>query len=124
MAAHTHLVDRMAIMYAGQVVEVGSTEAIFCDPMHPYTKLSIDSIPGLEKKKIKGVPGVAPSPLDWPIGCRFHTRRPWAMDICNKYEPPMMRVGDERYVACHLYSGGVRGIESERPAPPLYTASR
>ncbi len=107
MAAHAQLVDRMAIMYAGKIVEIGETDHIFHDPVHPYTKLLVSSIPTLEKKKIKGIPGVAPSPLNWPSGCRFHTRCPWATDICSKIEPPMMKMTDNRYVACHLYNGDV-----------------
>ncbi len=107
MAAHAQLVDRMAIMYAGKIVEIGETDHIFRDPIHPYTKLLVSSIPTLEKKKIKGIPGVAPSPLNWPSGCRFHTRCPWATDICSKIEPPMMKMTDNRYVACHLYNGDV-----------------
>lgn len=103
MAAHAQLVDRMAIMYAGKVVEVGDTEDIFYNPQHPYTKLLISSIPKLEKKEIKGIPGIAPSPLNWPRGCRFHTRCPWAMDICTIYEPEMIQIDGVRLVACHLY---------------------
>lgn len=104
MAAHAQLVDRMAIMYAGKVVEVGETEDIFYDPQHPYTKLLISSIPRLEKKEIKGIPGIAPSPLNWPRGCRFHTRCPWAMEICRIQEPEMIEIDGRRLTACHLYS--------------------
>jgi len=107
MAAHAQLVDRMAIMYAGKIVEIGETEQIFHDPVHPYTKLLVSSIPTLQKKRIKGIPGVAPSPLNWPPGCRFHTRCPWATDICSKIEPAMTRIADGRHVACHLYNGDV-----------------
>ncbi len=108
MAAHAQLVDRMAIMYAGKIVEIGEIEEIFHNPSHPYTKLLVSSIPSLQRKRIKGIPGVAPSPLNWPPGCRFHTRCPWVMEICSKVEPPLMKMTDERYVACHLYNGDVK----------------
>jgi len=106
MSAHAQLVDRLSIMYAGKIVEVGSTEDIFYDPQHPYTKLLISSIPRLEKKEIRGIPGIAPSPLNWPKGCRFHTRCPLAMEICGVKEPEMLQMDGNRLVACHLYGNG------------------
>ncbi|MCS7145975.1 MAG: ABC transporter ATP-binding protein [Nitrososphaerota archaeon] len=106
MAAHAQLVDKLAIMYAGKVVEIASTQDIFYNPLHPYTKLLIASIPRLEKKEIKGIPGIAPSPLNWPKGCRFHTRCPWAMEVCSTIEPEMLKVNGGRMVACHLYQNG------------------
>ncbi|MCC6004723.1 MAG: ABC transporter ATP-binding protein, partial [Thermofilum sp.] len=103
LATHAELVDRMAVMYAGKVVEVGNVEEVFLEPLHPYVQLLIDSVPKPGKKVVKGIPGVAPSPLNWPPGCRFHPRCPKAMPICSQVEPELTDVGEGRAVACHLY---------------------
>ncbi|MEM1582906.1 MAG: ABC transporter ATP-binding protein [Candidatus Bathyarchaeia archaeon] len=103
MAAHAQVADRIAIMYAGKIVEVGSISQVFEDPLHPYTKGLISAIPAIGKKYVKGIPGLAPSPLNWPSGCRFHPRCQHAIELCVKVEPPMREVERERFVACHLY---------------------
>jgi peptide/nickel transport system ATP-binding protein len=103
MAAHAQIADRIAIMYAGKVVEVGSIYQIFEDPLHPYTKGLISAIPAIKKKYIKGIPGLAPSPLNWPSGCRFHPRCQYAKNTCIKEEPTLKEIEHERLVACHLY---------------------
>jgi len=103
MAAHAQIADRIAIMYAGKVVEIGSIHHVFEEPLHPYTKGLISAIPAIGKKYVKGIPGLAPSPLNWPSGCRFHPRCQYATDICAKIEPLMREVNSERLVACHLY---------------------
>lgn len=106
MAAHAQIVDRLAIMYAGKIVEIGGVDEVFSDPLHPYSKLLISSIPSLDKKDIKGIPGIAPSPLNWPKGCRFHPRCPFAMEICSKKEPQMIQVSPTRIAACFLIGDG------------------
>ncbi|MEM3478767.1 MAG: ABC transporter ATP-binding protein [Candidatus Bathyarchaeia archaeon] len=103
MAAHAQIADRIAIMYAGKIVEVGLISQIFEEPLHPYTKGLISAIPAIGKRYIKGIPGLAPSPLNWPSGCRFHPRCRQATELCAKVEPPMKEVERERSVACHLY---------------------
>ena len=103
LAAHAQVADRMAIMYAGKMVEFGSVYDIFEKPLHPYTKALIASIPYPGKKYVKGIPGLAPSPLNWPQGCRFHPRCPYATEKCKKVEPSMEEVQPGRFVACHLY---------------------
>ncbi|MDH5440556.1 MAG: ABC transporter ATP-binding protein [Candidatus Bathyarchaeota archaeon] len=103
MAAHAQVAERIAIMYAGKVVEIGSIYDVFEQPLHPYTKGLISAIPAIGKKYVKSIPGLAPSPLNWPQGCRFHPRCPHAVDICSEVEPTMKEVSSERYVACHLY---------------------
>jgi len=106
MAVHAEIDDRLAVMYAGKVIEIGSVTDIFYDPLHPYTKGLIDSIPSIAKKKlIRGIPGIAPSPLNWPSGCRFHPRCPYARDICKAEEPELKEVKPGHLVACHLYGG-------------------
>jgi peptide/nickel transport system ATP-binding protein len=105
MAVHAELADRMAIMYAGVVVEVGSTVDIFKDPQHPYTQGLIQSIPGIggERKRMEGIPGLSPSPLAWPQGCRFHPRCRHAMEICQQKDPALVEVAPGRQVACFLF---------------------
>ena len=99
--------DRVAVMYAGELCEVGSSEEISEDPLHPYTELLLQSIPDIEKPKMKlrFIPGNPPDMRNPPSGCRFHPRCPKAMDICKKIPPsPLMLNG--RFVRCHLYDGG------------------
>ncbi len=106
MAVHAELVDRLAIMYAGEVVEIGTVYEIFGKPLHPYSQRLIGSVPNLggERRRIEAIPGLAPSPLAWPRGCRFHPRCPHVMDICRHTPPPLFEMGNGHRVACHLYS--------------------
>ena len=105
MAVHAELADRMGIMYAGEVVEVSNTLDVFKRPLHPYTQGLIKSIPriGGARERLEGIPGLAPSPLKWPPGCKFHPRCPFAMDICKQQAPRLAEVERGRLVACHLY---------------------
>jgi peptide/nickel transport system ATP-binding protein len=103
MACHAQVSDKIAIMYAGKIVEVDSTFNLFENPAHPYTKGLLSAIPSIGKTYIKGIPGMAPSPLNWPPGCRFHPRCPKAMDICAEMEPSMEEIAQGKWVACHLY---------------------
>ncbi len=105
MAVHAELADRMGIMYAGGVVEVGNTNDIFKRPLHPYTQGLIGSIPkvGGERKRLEGIPGLAPSPLAWPSGCKFHPRCPVALESCRDRVPVLREIEPGRQVACHLY---------------------
>ncbi|MCD6420814.1 MAG: ABC transporter ATP-binding protein [Thaumarchaeota archaeon] len=99
--------DRVAVMYAGELCEVGSSEEISEDPLHPYTELLLQSIPDIEKPRmrLRFIPGNPPDMRNPPSGCRFHPRCPKAMDICKKIPPsPLMLNG--RFVRCHLYDGG------------------
>jgi oligopeptide/dipeptide ABC transporter ATP-binding protein len=95
--------DRVAVMYAGKVVEVAGVYDIFEKPLHPYTVGLLDSVPG-GGRELKGIEGEPPSPLNPPPGCRFHPRCPYAMDVCRRQEPPEVEVKDDHYVACHLYA--------------------
>jgi peptide/nickel transport system ATP-binding protein len=106
MAVHAELADRMGIMYAGVMMEVGTTVQVFKDPLHPYTQGLIRSIPDIskERKRVEGIPGLAPSPLAWPQGCRFHPRCPFAKDVCKRVEPKLVEAKPGRPVACHIYT--------------------
>jgi len=95
--------DRVAVMYAGKVVELASVEDLFSHPKHPYTHGLFRSLPTLEKRKdqLSVIPGAVPSPLDFPSGCRFRTRCPLAQDIC-KEEPPLRGIAKNHLAACHF----------------------
>ncbi len=103
LAAHAEIVDRLVIMYAGEIAEIGSVYDVFEDPLHPYSKLLVAAIPSIEKDVVEGIPGLAPSPLNWPTGCRFHPRCPYAMPICSEEDPSLKEMKQGRHVACHLY---------------------
>ena len=105
MGLLAQLVDRVAVMYAGKVVEVSSAEDIYNDPLHPYTQLLIRSVPSVtEKKRLEGIPGLPPALLSPPVGCIFHPRCPQAMAECRKEVPEYREVRPGRMVACHLYN--------------------
>ncbi|HEY66175.1 MAG TPA: ABC transporter ATP-binding protein [Caldilineae bacterium] len=104
MGLMAQFVDRLAVMYAGKLAEVGTVQDIFTEPLHPYTQLLIGSLPGLETKGVfKGIPGLPPSLLSLPPGCVFHPRCPQVMDICSEQAPNLEEVSPGRWVACHLY---------------------
>ena len=101
------LCDRIGVMYAGSVVAYGSTYNILKDPKHPYTLGLMGAIPRHEYKgkPLPSIEGSVPNYLDPPTGCRFHPRCKYAMDICKKEKPRMVKVGENHHVACWLYGG-------------------
>jgi peptide/nickel transport system ATP-binding protein len=104
MGLMAQFVHTIGVMYAGRLVEVGPVEAIFADPLHPYTKLLIASLPSLEGKGVfKGIPGITPSLLTPPPGCAFHPRCLQVMEACRSRLPLWQEVRPGRWVACHLY---------------------
>jgi peptide/nickel transport system ATP-binding protein len=119
MAVHAQLVDRVAIMYAGQFVETAAVRPIVHTPLHPYTFGLMSSIPSIDKprERLEGIRGATPSPRNWPTGCRFHNRCPKVMPICTEVPPLLapvepgvrqtmsgeIEVQPGREVACHLY---------------------
>lgn len=104
-----HISDRVGVMYLGQLVEVADKDELFNNPLHPYTKALLSSIPvadpdaRLERIVLQGD---VPSPANPPGGCAFHTRCPHVMDICRKEKPKLVDVGNGHLVACHLYTAG------------------
>ncbi|RLF22818.1 MAG: ABC transporter ATP-binding protein [Thermoprotei archaeon] len=101
------IADRIAVMYAGKVIEVGSMEEILDNPLHPYTKALINSVitpePEIRRRGLSYIPGRPPSLIRPPPGCRFHPRCSYAMRICQQREPPLCEVKEGHWVACHLY---------------------
>ena len=101
-----HMSDRVAVMYLGEIVEIGSREAIHREPKHPYTQVLLSAVPvadpSLRRERI--VPrGEVASPLDVPEGCRFHPRCPLAFDRCRVERPAPREVGPGHLASCHLY---------------------
>jgi len=107
MGVVAELCDRVAVMYAGTVCEIADVLEIFKNPLHPYTQALLESIPRPEKE-FKSIMGTVPNLIEPPPGCRFHTRCPYAMEICAKTEPQITEVNERHFVACHLYSGNVK----------------
>jgi peptide/nickel transport system ATP-binding protein len=105
MGLMAQFVDKVAVMYAGRLVEVSSVREMFTSPLHPYSRALINSLPSLENKGVfQGIPGLAPSLLRLPRGCAFHPRCQSVMDVCRNVLPPLQGQGDGREVACHLFS--------------------
>lgn len=102
-------VDRVYVMYAGMIVEYGPTNSIFSDAKHPYTEMLLDCVPKLVGGAVpEGIPGVVPSYLNPPKGCRFTTRCPHKMEVCDSEPPAMFEIEHEHFVACYLYQKGSR----------------
>ena len=97
--------DRIAVMYAGNVVEVASTTELFKKPLHPYTQLLIKCIPDVRTPSIhlESIKGSVPDLIDPPSGCRFHPRCPFAMEVCRTTKPVLKETGGNHLVHCHLY---------------------
>ncbi|MGQ4913167.1 MAG: ABC transporter ATP-binding protein [Candidatus Asgardarchaeia archaeon] len=104
MSVIAETVDKVAIMYAGKIVELGDVVTIFKHPLHPYSFGLINAIPSIEKardKKLVSIPGYPPNLIDPPSGCRFHPRCPYAKPICKEKEPEP-RIVNDHVVACHF----------------------
>ena len=99
----TETCEKIAIMYAGKIVEQGDILTIYKEPLHPYTKGLIGAFPSIKaaKRRMTSIPGIPPDLLNPPPGCRFHPRCPYVMDICKREEPKLVKAG-KRYAACHL----------------------
>ncbi|MGA2974730.1 MAG: ABC transporter ATP-binding protein [Spirochaetia bacterium] len=110
MACHAEICDRVCVMYAGRVAEIGETRTLFAEPLHPYTQGLLRAVPSIQNRHSESIPGIAPSPTAWPKGCRFHPRCKQAMEICSREVPPLREIRPKRLVACHLYNaeGGAR----------------
>jgi len=106
LALAKHIADRIAILYLGKMMELGSSQDVSDQPLHPYTQALVSAVPvpDPESKRIKDViSGEIPSPVDPPTGCRFHTRCPYAHERCVIEEPVLIEAEKNHFVACHLY---------------------
>lgn len=105
VALARHMCDRIGVMYLGKIVEMGPTEDLIRKPSHPYSEALIAAVPVPDptSRRIEvTIKGEVPSAINPPPGCRFHTRCPYAKEICRKKEPELKTVGKDRYVACHF----------------------
>jgi peptide/nickel transport system ATP-binding protein len=101
MGVHAHVTDRLGIMYAGRLVEEAATAEIFRNPLHPYTKHLIASLPRIgDDAPREGLTGAPPNLADPPPGCRFHPRCPLAMEVCSREVPAMLETAPAHRVAC------------------------
>jgi peptide/nickel transport system ATP-binding protein len=106
MAVIAEMCDRVAVMYAGNIVELSDVRTIFKNPAHPYTVKLLKAIPSSEStaQELDEIPGVVPQLIDPPSGCRFHPRCERAMPICSEEKPEDVNIENGHMVACHLYS--------------------
>ena len=103
MGVHYQITDRMAIMYSGSIAELGKTEDIFNDPIHPYTKMLVDALPRVgEDIQRVGIAGRPPALKNPPPGCRFAPRCPHATDRCRSEVPKFREITPGRFADCHL----------------------
>ena len=102
MAVIAQVTDTIGVMYAGKLVEFGSTRDVFHRPRHPYSYLLLSSIPSVTgpRRRPVSLEGTPPNLLAPPAGCRFHPRCPWATEQCRTDEPPMMQIGPSQWAAC------------------------
>ncbi|WP_055105594.1 ABC transporter ATP-binding protein [Paenibacillus ihumii] len=101
-----YISDQVGVMYLGKMMEMGPSEELFTNPLHPYTRALISAIPepDIDKRRERIVlSGEVPSPRKPPSGCVFHTRCPHAMPQCSSVQPEWLKVSENRYTACHLY---------------------
>jgi oligopeptide transport system ATP-binding protein len=101
-----HVSDRIAVMYLGKIVETGPAAEIYTNPVHPYTVALLAAVPIPDPRLNAArepliIEGDVPSPADPPPACRFHTRCPWATEVCREVEPPLRDFGQGRVAACH-----------------------
>jgi oligopeptide/dipeptide ABC transporter ATP-binding protein len=113
-----HICHRVAVMYLGKIVEEAPCEALFADPLHPYTQLLLASVPEPDpaiRKKKKEAEGEMPSAASPPPGCHFHTRCPEVMEKCRKWEPELVEVKPGHKVACFLHHEVTKEAQGVRP---------
>lgn len=115
LAVVRHIAQRIAVMYLGRIVEVATTTELFANPRHPYTRALLSAIPVPQPNAVRQrviLTGDVPSPIDPPAGCRFHTRCPFAVDLCRSKVPAMEDIGGHT-VACHRW----RELPAAAPLP-------
>ncbi len=108
---------RVLVMYAGQVVEEAPVSELFAAPHHPYTEGLLAAMPrvGAERERLAVIPASVPPPTNWPPGCRFHDRCPFAWERCASEPPPLYRIGERHVSRCHLAAEPERRAEPHEP---------
>jgi peptide/nickel transport system ATP-binding protein len=107
MGLMAQFVDKVAVLYAGRLMELSTVKDMFTAPKHPYAQALINSLPNLENKGVfNGIPGIAPSILRLPGGCAFHPRCGHAFDRCKTEIPKLITIEDGRSISCHLFGDG------------------
>jgi oligopeptide/dipeptide ABC transporter ATP-binding protein len=120
LAVVEHISHRVAVMYLGRIVELTSKRSLFGNPLHPYTEALLAAVPVPDpttRRKRLILAGDVPSPINIPVGCRFHTRCPYAFDRCRIEEPVLKEPAPAHFVACHLReapAAGAIGVETLR----------
>lgn len=112
-----HISDRLGVMYLGCIVEKGSKEQIFSNPLHPYTRILLSSVPTIDEEGITDsleLRGEIPSPIDLPSGCYFHKRCPFAKEVCKKVVPQLKEIEDGHEAACHILLGEEGDRDNEK----------
>ena len=104
LAVVKEIADRISVIYAGKIIESAAKKRLFTDPLHPYTKLLLLSIPDAAKRgeRLRAIPGVVPDAEHIPAGCSFHPRCPLVEDVCRGEIPPTIDYGDGHWAACYL----------------------
>jgi peptide/nickel transport system ATP-binding protein len=106
MGLMAQFADRLGVMYAGRLVELSPVRAVFTEPLHPYTRMLIATLPSFERKGVfQGIPGLPPPLQDLPAGCAFHPRCPAAVARCRTEVPAFREVRPDGWAACHLAQG-------------------
>ena len=113
-----YLSDRIAVLYLGRLMEIGTAEEVFAGPHHPYTEALLSAVPtidGEQRERIR-LEGEIPSAANPPTGCVFHTRCPRNLgDICEKQEPPLAEVEPGHHMRCHIPIEELRKLQASRP---------
>ena len=119
-----HVADRVAVMYLGQIVEIGPADEVYANPVHPYTEALLSAVPIPIRRRTRPGPSgssraTCPRPADPPAACRFHTRCPYATEVCSEVEPPLEEHRRRQWAACHHplnVGGGARTSDPRRLA--------
>ncbi|MFC1936400.1 ABC transporter ATP-binding protein [Chloroflexota bacterium] len=115
IALVAQIADRLAVMYAGRIVELGSVYQVFGNPQHPYTQGLLQSVPTIrldDREELYKMPGEPPNLTRPPSGCRFHPRCPHVMPICKEEKPSLIDVGEGQFAHCWLYQEAPAGMEN------------